>query len=303
MEQHDETDPFEALKDWAAETERRVQRESRRGTLGRVLRVLGVTVVVAGVLAMAVPLVHSMLEDASPEAAPTVAVSEEPAVAGPFHGTPAAAYPVGEAGIVMPEPAAVQGFTAAQVESALGTVRSALIAGRLDDDMLTAHKPDTFLKTLSPTERQRVAKWFEGADFTGVATWIDRSVQLDPAEKPRVSGVVTVASATDDDGRRLIRITTNFIWVYAFIGQFNASPVAAVHDEIQWDFPDTTNLRDADRGMWIHSTTSYTALIDCDAIAKGLLAPTPLGNGEGITGDDPNELLRADHDMKIDGNC
>jgi hypothetical protein len=89
-----------------------------------------------------------------------------------------------------------------------------------------------------------------------MATWIDPAVRLDPREEPRVSGKVTYTS-TIRDGRRELRITTNFVWVYAFEG--TDQPIVVIHDEIQWEFPSTKGLRADDHGMWIGDTKSYAA--------------------------------------------
>ncbi|MBO3743673.1 hypothetical protein [Actinoplanes flavus] len=68
-----------------------------------------------------------------------------------------------------------------------------------------------------------------------MATWIDPAVRLDGKEQRRVSGRVTYSSEKID-GLRTLRITTNVIGVYTFEGGGD-TPIAASHDEIQWEFP------------------------------------------------------------------
>ena len=302
-------DPFAELADWAEKTERRVRAGRRRsGFLRRLPVILGV-IVLAVLLGMAVPRMFSSGSGDDPVAYPTATVpsgitvttSESAAPTDPFAGTPAANYPRGAAGITMPKPAAVPGFTAAQVGAALQQVRKALIAGRLDDMMLTGHNPSRLLALLAPNQRGPVAKWFQGTTFTGVATWIDPAVKLDPGEQPRVSGRVTYKSLTLD-GIRTLRVTTNFIWVYAFKG--TDPPIAAAHQEIDWEFPSTTNLRAGDRGMWVGASKSYTAWVDCAAAARGLLAPTRSGGTPAADpSEDPDALLEADHALDIGDDC
>jgi hypothetical protein len=143
--------------------------------------------------------------------------------------------------------------------------------------------------------------WFHGVSFTRVATWIDPAVRLDPREQPRVSGRVTYASVVSG-GLRTLRVTTNFIWVYAFAGPKH--PLAAVHDEVHWEFPAAANLRAGDRGMWVGNTKSYSAWVDCAASYRGLLAPTrPEAAPRPSDSEDPMALLRADHALEIADDC
>jgi len=306
MSQHDAPDPFAELQDWAHKTEQKVRRERwRRVVAGRVPVVLvGAAVLVAIVLT--VPAGWAMLQDtASPTRQQADGVSATTARNGsptdPFAGTPAASYPKGAAGITLPAAKAVPGFTAEQVDAALKQVRQAMVAGRLDSDMLITHNPNKFLALLAPNQRSGIRKWFTNLTHANVATWIDPAARLDPREQPRVSGTAMYTS-TVRDGRRELRITTNFVWVYAFEG--TEQPLVVTHDEIQWEFPATKGLRADDHGMWIGETTSYSALVDCAAGEKGLLAPTRVGVApDPADTDDPDDLLRADHPLEIRENC
>jgi hypothetical protein len=296
MPQEDPPDPFADLADWAATTERRVRGSRRRERFLKVLPILVVAVIAVAVLVLAV---RPML---SPSPAPVVAAptTAAPVAADPFAGTPAASYPQGAAGITLPAAAPVPGFTAAQVSSALGQVRRALIAGRLDDRMLTGHDPARLVALVAPAQRDKISESFRTAEFAGYATWIDPAVPLDARQQPRVSGRATVTSVTVG-GLRTLRVTTNFIWVYAFDRADH--PLAAAHDEVNWEFPATSRLRAADQGMWIGDTTSYAALVDCAAAQRGLLAPTRAGEGDPAPSEDPNALLRADHELDIGDDC
>ncbi|WP_157437501.1 hypothetical protein [Actinoplanes subtropicus] len=220
----------------------------------------------------------------------TVTATLSATPADPFAGTPADAFPAGAAGIALPKPLAVDGFRPTEVAADLQRVRKALIAGRLDDMMLTGHDPARLIALLAPGQRATATAWFKDAAFTGIATWIDPAVKLDPREQPRVSGRVTYASVRAG-GRLTLRVTTNFVWVYAFAGPDH--PVAAVHDEVSWDFPPT--------GMWVGTTRSYLAWTDCAAAERGLLAPVRVEGLDRPTG--PAELLRPDHGMDVAKRC
>jgi hypothetical protein len=309
MAQDDAPDPFVDLAEWAQKTERRVRNERRRGGLFRKVPMI---IMGAGALVATALIVPQVLPPASESASgsyPTAEVpkgvtattSQSAAATDPFAGTPAAAYPLGEAGITLPKATAVKGFTAAQVGAALRKVRKALIASRLDDAMLTGHDPAKLLALLAPNARASVTESFGAKKGGTFATWIDPAVQLDPRERPRVSGRITYAS-TVVDGLRTLRVTTNFAWVYAFAGAEH--PLAAAHDELRWEFPSTKNLRADDRGMWLADRKAYTALVDCAAASEGLLAPTihPAAPEPDDT-EDPEELLRADHALEIHDDC
>ena len=311
----DQPDPFAGLEDWAKEAERRVRRESRRAGRGRLLpRAALIVVAVLGAVAVAaaLPTVRSWLPGASaastvayPTASVppgiTVTTSQSAAPTDPFADTPAATYPKGAAGITLPPARAVTGFTEAQVAAALRQVRAAMIATHLDDRMLIGHDPATLLGMLAPNARAQIRGWFKTSDFDTLAVWIDPSVRLDPREQPRVSGRITYASVISD-GLRTLRVTTNFVWVYAF--DLPEDPLAVQHDETAWEFPSTRNLRAGDRGMWVRNTKGYSALIDCAAAAHGLLAPTrvPVAPQPNDT-EDPKNYLRADHSLDIGDDC
>ena len=77
-----------------------------------------------------------------------------------------------------------------------------------------------------------------------------------------------------------------------------------MHDQVDWEFPATANLRAGDRGMWVANTKNYSAWVDCAASYRGLLAPTRPEVAPRPTGtEDPKDLLKADHPLEIDDNC
>jgi hypothetical protein len=288
--QENPPDPFAQLADWAAKTERRVRGRRRWRWVA----------VAAGAVALVV--VVGLALRASAPGGVTVTGTPSAAPADPFAGTPAATYPTGADGITLPKAAAVTGFSAAQVGADLAQVRAAMIAARLDRRMLTGHDPAPFVAMFAPNQRAALTKDFAGTGFATFATWIDPAVRLDPSAEPRVSGHIGYTSVVVDNLRTL-RVTTNFVWVYAF--DRADRPLAVAHDELRWDFPSTTDLRAGDHGMWLADRKSYTALVDCAASARGLLAPTRAGGGhpDPAPTEDENALLRADHTLDIRDDC
>ncbi|WP_436530335.1 hypothetical protein [Actinoplanes sp. HUAS TT8] len=308
MNEHDDLDPLAGLQDWARKTERKVRRQRRFGGFVSKLRYVVMAGVATALIVAAVPLIRSAWPDHT-EAAPaavdgvTATTSASARPTSPFEGTAAATYPVGEKGITLPPAKAVTGFSAAEVTASLNQVRKALVAAHLDPDMTIRHKPDRFLALLSPTMRASTAGWFKDGTGRAVATWIDPAVKLDARNPPRVSGRVTYASVADGSYRTL-RVTTNFVWVYAFEGDFAYKPLAVSHSEIVWDFPKAENMRAEDKGMWIQSNNGYNAWVDCAAIKKGLLAPTPKGGGGGRPDlEDEAAMAKADHSLDVPDDC
>jgi hypothetical protein len=286
------SDPFAGLDtDWAKDVERRAvraarlqrlrrgfRRPRRSGRLGTSTKLL--LIGAAAALAVAVSFgASSFLPDGPSTSRRPPGIPRTPhgreAVSGPFEGTAAARFPMGLAGIQLPPAAAVDGFTAAQVDDALRTVRLALVAGRLDPEMLVAHEPSRLLGLIDEAQREQARGWFAGGPFANVATWIDPDADLDPTEQPRVSGRITYA-AVEVEGVRALRVTTNFVWVYPFSGAGLAAPYAAVHDHVDWDFP-------AGHGMRVSAAESYFVSMDCRAATRGLLAPRRTG-ADGATG-------------------
>ncbi|WP_432988415.1 hypothetical protein [Dactylosporangium sp. CA-233914] len=215
---------------------------------------------------------------------------------GPFDGTPAEDYARGVAGIGLPAAAAVEGFTAGQVDDALRQVRAALVAARLDPRMLTGHDPAALVALLAPQQRESVSGWFGDPRQHGFATFVDPAARLDADEEPRVRGTVTY-NADTADGRPTLHVLTNFVWVYAFAGDGLAAPYAAVHDQLRWDFP-------AGQGMWLGTGRWYVTHMDCDALRHGLLSPMRQAKIKaGIQFKDPRDYLDAGHTMDVTNTC
>jgi hypothetical protein len=220
--------------------------------------------------------------------------------AGAFAGTPAEAFPAGEAGITMPAAAAVAGFSADEVGAALTQVRAALVAGRLDRRMLVDHDPAVLLDGLAESSRKQVQPWFADGRAVSVATWLVPGEAL-ADEPPRVSGRTTYQSG-DDQGVRYLEVVTNYVWVYAFADR--AVSPAVVHDEVHWRVVPKQVVR-PDRGLWIASTSSYGSNMDCAQYRKGLLGPARelTSTRGGGSAEDPNQFYDPDHAMAIENTC
>jgi hypothetical protein len=142
--------------------------------------------------------------------------------ADPFAGTPAEHYADGAAGIVVPGARPTGDFTAAQVKAAYTDTRKVLIAADLDGQTLRGGAPDAFANLLIPQER---SDFVEGLDKIGLdkqgfelstRAWV---VSFAPGSTEfigttiKVHGVMS-AGTTTDNGRPVLRIDFNYIFVY-----------------------------------------------------------------------------------------
>jgi hypothetical protein len=266
------------------------------GILGVLLAVVAVAVIKVGGRDLLEGIFNGGGSDSNP--APTVA-----APAGPFEKTPAAAYPEGEAGIVLPAATAVPGFTAAQVTAGLENVKKAMIAARLDTKMLLSHDTSTLVNLLSPENREAVKTSFTKTDFFAFATHIAPGYSLRD-EKIRVKGTVTFTGGTEQ-GIRLLKVETNFVWVYPFAGELvkPGDHLVVVHDKITWAFLADADVEPNFRGMYLDSWEGYASNIDCDLLNKSLIALGKPRFVPGATPGDDNAAFDPNHSLDVQNTC
>jgi hypothetical protein len=197
-------------------------------------------------------------------------------VLGPFAGTPAETFAVGEAGITLPTAQAAAPFTAQQVADALAKVKEALIHGRLEPPML-AGDPAKFMALLAPDGRYQIDKDFAAGDNLAYATRIDSAAdpRFDPAAGIRVSGTIDYRLVTDD-GVRMLEITTRFLWVYSFaLPRPQAHPpgtgLVTLRDEVVWHLPHPDDVLATSAGLWLASTDFNVLNATCAAILRGMI--------------------------------
>jgi hypothetical protein len=197
--------------------------------------------------------------------------------ADPFEGTPAEAYPVGAAGVVIPEPPAEPGWQRRDVQSVLSQTRAALIAARLDPRVLESGDASAYLARLSPgTRRLATAAMSHGEAGLGYVTRLASGFRLEPGRTPRVSGGMSVALGKD---RQLV-VTANFVWVYALRGATEPMPAAGARlvvlhslESYEWYRPDAVTA--PDRGLRPGGGAWSQFHVDCTQIKMGLLALPP----------------------------
>jgi hypothetical protein len=250
---------------------------ARRSSRGRVV---GIVVVLLVVLAAAVfTIVRGSLLSAAPAPRPT----------DPFAGTPAASFASGADAIVLPAAADVPGFTTDEVTADLQTVKSALVAGRLDQTMLVKHDRTTFDALFSTYGKGLLDQFAQAKTLTIVATQIADGHTL-TADPIRFSGQVTFSGKTLENGIRTLVVHTAYVWVYPFSGDLERTGdhLVTVRDSVDWIFPEKAEVDPDYVGMYVGDTSQYVASgVDCTLIAQGWVAlGQPVQVAPNVTGAD-----------------
>ncbi|MBM0259131.1 hypothetical protein [Micromonospora sp. 4G55] len=210
-----------------------------------------------------------------------------------FADTPAADFPVGAEGIVLPPALATGPFSAGQVRSTLDGVRRALIEARLETAMLVGDN-EPFLALLAKDARAGLLPQFADSTFLNYATRVDSRTDWEP--DVRVSGTISYRATKDADGIRILEVTARFAWVYAFdmyLGK--AVPPGAhlvvIRDTQVWALPHPDDVRASARGLWLDSAEATTWNADCSKTKNGFIALDPWFPGKGRRGSDPSPGL------------
>lgn len=157
------------------------------------------------------PVEESAEEPVEEEAAETVSVAD------PFAGSPAAGYAEGAKGFEMPKAKALGGLSKKDVAKGLERTRALLAAAFLDRQTLMGGRPAAFIKLLHPDE----ASWFKkGLGRKGAKSTRSWVISFAPKTAEPATGVIKVhgrskLSAFRKDGRRGVKVATNYLVVYA----------------------------------------------------------------------------------------
>ncbi|MEU4479622.1 hypothetical protein AB0F68_16420 [Micromonospora sp. NPDC023966] len=313
----------EEIPDWVRQLEReiRVGPATRLriwfGRHARGLRVGVGAVLVLALLAYLAPAGYRYVRRPAeqPRAYPTVSPppgiqattsASPPPAAGPFDGTPAAAYPEGAAGITLPPAKATGDFTAKQVSAALTKIRAALVTARLDRAFMTAKDRERLVRQFAPDERRYVRADLTDAVFANLATRLAPGARLLP-DQPRVKGRITYRATRNEQGTRVLEVTTNFVWAYAFHGPqvVPGDGVVVVHDTLVWHVPHPGDVPARANGLWLRDMRSYAANVDCAASDKGLLNVGTWHDGKVVATPtpDPDSLYDPDRSLDIPDTC
>jgi len=186
-----------------------------------------------------------------------------------WESTAASAYAVDAAGIQLPAAAAVDGFTADEVTADLQTVKKILTAGRLDNTLLVKHDPSVLLGLFAPQYKPRAQKRFDDHQFTYYGTQIAAGQSLVGV---RVKGTITFTGRVESDVR-VLDVTTNFVWVYAFTGTLKepGDHLVSIHDTNTWEFPSAKDVDAVDLGAYVRELNYSVYNMDCDLMKQDYL--------------------------------
>ncbi|MET8907408.1 hypothetical protein [Micromonospora sp. NPDC004551] len=232
-----------------------------------------------------------------------VSSASPPPAAGAFDGTPAADFPEGAAGITLPAAKRTGPFSEKQVAAALTKVRKALVTSRLDRSFITSKDPDRLLRQFAPDARADLREDFGSDAFATYATRLAPGARI-TADEPRVKGRISYRAAKDAQGIRILEVTSNFVWAYAFhtSGGLPGDGVVVVHDTVVWSVPHPGDVRSVSNGLWIEKADSYGSNIDCAAYDKGLLdVGTPSFGGPADP--DPDAVFDPDRTLDVPDTC
>lgn len=133
----------------------------------------------------------------------------------PFAGSPAEAFADGEAGIILPAPKAMAGFSAKEVAGFYKRARQMVIASQLDRRTLLGGKPDAFARRLDPDNRTYFVGHLDehrNSTRTWVTSFAPKTAQL-VGSIIKVKGAAT-SSITKRAGRRGLLVELNYLFVY-----------------------------------------------------------------------------------------
>ncbi|NUR69221.1 MAG: hypothetical protein HOU81_00115 [Hamadaea sp.] len=316
----DDDDPLAQLAEWGRGAERRARRAYRLKALGRtvrrsagaarrvvifavVLAILGTCGVLTWRKVIAAPRGPRPYATAATPDGISATTGAGDSLASPFDGTPAALFPAGQAGIVLPSPTATGPWTAADVRTALDRVRTALIVSHLDQRILVQHDAAPFA-LLAADSRTWWTKTLKGTDYGVTVVRIATDAKLAPVE-PRVSGRLTYRAAKLN-GHQALEVITNYVWVYAFDvpSGWTGSRTTVVHGEEHWFFIRSKNAL----LMYLQDTDGYWSSMDCASAKQGLTAPWRGGPAEAkptsTPFDEPTEAYyQPDHSLDIAESC
>jgi hypothetical protein len=272
----------------------------KRGPLAIIGGILVTLLVVCGVIVAKVALrngVDALVNDDDTSTSDTVAPKT------PFEGTPVEAFAQGEAGITVPAATDVPGFSKDDVTKALADVKKAMIAGRLDTKMLTGHDTSVFMDLFAPAMRTDLQDYFDKKQFMPFATQIAPSFKL-TTDPVRVKGEMKFRGTTVD-GLRVIEVTTNYVWVYAFTGDLKepGDHLVSIHDKITWLFPHPEDVIDEAIGMNLSEWEAFASNMDCDLFDQSLIG---LGKPRYVAGgsqQDPDDAFDPNGSLDVTDTC
>lgn len=301
--------PDLAGAEWAAKERQQVRRSFWRRHRLRLSVLLVLAVVIAGAV------VYNVFrpKDAAPAevlpassqgsvtttgTATSTAASFKVDLRQPFLGTPAAGWGDGEAGIVVPQAVALNGFPAAKVAEALDKARTAFIESRLDRKVVQDNNIDSLVNVFAPDAQKAIR------DEPAYRNRIKPGFKLIDGVAPKVSGKMTVEAGKKGE----LVIHLNYVVAYAFYTDkpedlTNAMDIVVVErSDQQYVFHEDETVAKSSWGLWPDKAEGYLYSMACTPAKEGLIAPAyserRLGLGPetsaSVNAFDPNSPIRTD---------
>lgn len=221
----------------------------------------------------------------------------------PYASTPAASFPVGEAGIVPPVATATPNMSVEQVGDALNRVKQALQASYLDTSLLNNRDPSRLLGLLAPDGAKVVRSLFDRGGYgTAIVRFAPGTTLTAPT---RVNGKIDF-SQVDWRGMPALDVRTNYVWAYALTSKSGESGVVVIHSSTHWMFPLGKNLLPSSRGMYLGRTTGYWQGMDCSDSMQGLTAPAPAHDQDAnpnFSDPDPDGYFDPNRSVRVGAGC
>jgi hypothetical protein len=207
------------------------------------------------------------VESSTPAAPPKTQANADP-----FAGTPAAQYPVGAAGVVVPPAKQVGPWTPVQVQDVLTRTKQTLVAGRLESQILEQGDPAGYLKTISESARGTVTTSLQSGEALGYVTRLASEYQL--AGEPRVKGTMTVTLGP----KKELVVGADYVWIYPLDGPTGdgapsgpGSKLVVVHTIEAYQWFAAKSVAAKDTGLRPGAGKLYTVNMDCDLAKSGKL--------------------------------
>ncbi|PSL56697.1 hypothetical protein B0I31_103451 [Saccharothrix carnea] len=261
------------LKDagWAREAVRKAEREARVRRLQSLPRRprrrfwVGLAIVVAAVL-----LGWAVIATGSDTPTGQRAVDLDE----PFAGTSAASWADGADGVAVPDAVPVGAYSAEQVEAAYQRVREAVVAARLDPQVVRDHDLEPLFGLFAPDLRESLRVLFDGrndGEAALVATRVDRGARLAEVD-PKVRGEMVAEVGAQGE----LSVRTDYTFAYAFAPDRPESVRGPLDVVALSRFQVRYSVRTGSpgvEGLWADASTGSLHSIACSSAKRGYLAP------------------------------
>ncbi|GAB2627302.1 hypothetical protein GCM10027168_68780 [Streptomyces capparidis] len=220
--------------------------------------------------------------------------------------SPAAGYPVGAQGVVLPPAKRTEHFTLSQVLQATATAKDYVVASSLDPDVLTRGRTGTVRRLLDPGQRAQFDRGLARPADDGRHAATGWMVRFDPAEVAladphvRVRGTIEV----NETGANALEVVADHTFVYAVRergGAAEAGPMLfTVRRELHMRF-DREDLRES--RITLVESAAEAGPQACTADSAAFFRPLFGGGGGGADPRESGGTNPHDHRRPVAAAC